>query len=349
MLRRWKWAIAYSVFLLGSVSLAREILGWLQERELSGLLSVGLLLAAAAGTGFLLHRLRTVQGRITLRTLLRLTLFLGVYLYLAVSLTVATVERVHFIQYGVLGILCVHAVDARHGRARRIIYAITAGFLVGFVDEIIQGLVELRYYDDHDVILNLCSVGLPVLGLFWLPLSKAGRPGALPRRGYQGRAEAGTDAAGPPADPDWFPRPGEKPEGRFRLRRGLRFADLAVLAVAVAVPLGMQWINRAQWDLSLLAGIWERENLCGMRERLEIRKEGVMRWQDAQGNEGEALYDIGGNRLDGPCLHVRVLSGQGEGLCAWRQGMRRTHYFEVNEDRLVFKKRLPRIFTRVHP
>ena len=350
LLARWRWVIAYSAFLLGSVSLTREVIGWLQDRELTGLLGIGLLLVAAAGAGFLLYRMRGPQGRVALPALLRLALFLSLYGYLAVALTVVTVERIHFVEYGILGLLCFQAADWRHGQARRVVYAITAAFFVGFVDEVIQGLVELRYYDEHDVILNLCAVGLPVLGLLWLPWKRGDRATVLPAGAGEG------DAGGLPGG---FPSPTPLPAPLAEQRAGpatlsgrtavLRLPDLLVPAVAAGVALCMLWIPRVQWDLTELPGLWERDNTCGVHEWMEIRDDRVIRWWDADGNQAEARYEVGGNRLDGPLLVLRVVAGEGKGLCVWQKGMGRNHYFEVDGDRLVFKKRVTRSFTRVKP
>ena len=74
--------------------------------------------------------------------------------YLSLSLDV-WVERIHFIEYGVLGLLISRAVNVRtlHG----IIYTGCLVTLIGAVDEIIQWFLPNRVGDMRDVFMN--SVG----------------------------------------------------------------------------------------------------------------------------------------------------------------------------------------------
>jgi hypothetical protein len=127
--------------------------------------------------------------------------------------------------------------------------------------------------------------------------------------------------------------------------------DALALMLIVAILAAMKWINAVHWDLTLLPGIWERENPCGVHERVELRPGGTVHWEDALGDQAEGRYSVRGNRLDGPLLLLRVTASQGDGKgpCVWFKGMRRNHYFEVSEDRLVYKKRRLHVFTRVPP
>ena len=74
--------------------------------------------------------------------------------YLSLSLDV-WVERIHFIEYAVLGLLISRAVNVRtwHG----IIFTCCLIILIGVVDEIIQWFLPNRVGDMRDVFMN--SVG----------------------------------------------------------------------------------------------------------------------------------------------------------------------------------------------
>ena len=74
--------------------------------------------------------------------------------YLSLSLDV-WVERIHFIEYAVLGLLISRAVDVR--TLRGIIYTGCLITLIGAVDEIIQWFLPNRFGDMRDVFMN--SVG----------------------------------------------------------------------------------------------------------------------------------------------------------------------------------------------
>jgi len=63
-------------------------------------------------------------------------------------------ETVHFLEYGLLGVLLYRALRARIPDATVFVAAALAGIFVGSVDEIIQWLVPDRYWDYRDILLN---------------------------------------------------------------------------------------------------------------------------------------------------------------------------------------------------
>ena len=63
-------------------------------------------------------------------------------------------EAVHFLEYGVLGVLLYRALRTRIPDATVFFAAAVVGILVGTVDEVIQWLVPLRYWDYRDILLN---------------------------------------------------------------------------------------------------------------------------------------------------------------------------------------------------
>lgn len=63
-------------------------------------------------------------------------------------------EAVHFLEYGVLGVLLYRALRTRIPDATVYIAAALAGIFVGTIDEIIQWLVPDRYWDYRDILLN---------------------------------------------------------------------------------------------------------------------------------------------------------------------------------------------------
>ena len=63
-------------------------------------------------------------------------------------------EKIHFFEYGVLGFLIYRAliVDVRGFRVY--IFTLILGFMLGWIDEIIQRMLPNRYYEFRDVMMN---------------------------------------------------------------------------------------------------------------------------------------------------------------------------------------------------
>jgi hypothetical protein len=86
-------------------------------------------------------------------------------------------EAVHFVQYGILGILLFRALSHRvHDPAIYLAAAIMGG-IIGMVDEIIQWLTPERYWGLKDIWLNLFAVILVQIAIAW-----GIRPGFLGRK-----------------------------------------------------------------------------------------------------------------------------------------------------------------------
>jgi hypothetical protein len=235
------------------------------------------------------------------------------------------VDRIHFVEYGILGLLCFRAVSPRNGTLRRVGRTMVAVFTIGFLDEVIQGFLPIRYYVLQDLVIDILAGFLPLFGLLWLPLSRT-----------------------EPQKPDksiLF----EERSVRERPSRRLQPADAGMLLWAVFLVLGAVWIGRVAWDLEPLFGQWERKNRCQRIERIEVRRSGTILWEDEAGGRAEGHYRVSGNRLDGPLLEIRVLWGQGTDPCSWRTAEGRARYFDVDAQRLVFKKEREFPFSRISP
>jgi len=84
----------------------------------------------------------------------------GLYIYFTLKLWKAPEEAVHFLEYGLLGFFLFKAL-IYHIRDKSIY--VTATFFalfVGTIDEILQWMIPLRYWDFRDVGLNCLSGGL---------------------------------------------------------------------------------------------------------------------------------------------------------------------------------------------
>ena len=72
-------------------------------------------------------------------------------------------ERIHFIEYGILGCLVWWALGKRKLR-----WAIALGYIliISVLDEVIQGILPNRYYDTRDLVMNAVGgcIGLVIAG-----------------------------------------------------------------------------------------------------------------------------------------------------------------------------------------
>jgi len=83
-------------------------------------------------------------------------------------------EAVHFLEYGVLGVLLYRTFEDRVPDPTVYVAATLTGLLVGTVDEFIQWLVPGRYWDFRDIILNAGAVALLQIAI-WRLLKRPSR------------------------------------------------------------------------------------------------------------------------------------------------------------------------------
>lgn len=171
--RRWRFLVAATVWwaaVLAFVPLARPIveglrgMGWLETsvRSTFFVLSVAL---AWAWLGW--RRRRGLSWSAAL-------LWLGGCVALAAlaQMLPRAEERIHLIQYGVLGMLLWEAWPGRW--PARVAGALAVGSLAGWLDEVLQWFVPERVYDLRDFGLNALAVGLGVgLGAWRTWLARA--------------------------------------------------------------------------------------------------------------------------------------------------------------------------------
>ena len=150
--RLWVLIIIYILFIYVSlpffpafISVLRKII----SKELLNLLSLALSISF-----FLLLSVWIYNKKYKAKQFLFIISPLLLLTYLSLSLDV-WVERIHFIEYAVLGLLISHAVDVR--TLPRMICTGCLITLIGAVDEIIQWYLPSRVGDMRDVFMN--SVG----------------------------------------------------------------------------------------------------------------------------------------------------------------------------------------------
>jgi hypothetical protein len=161
--RAWWAAFAWGALILVSVPLARA----LQDRVVDCVgrqayllaVMVGLALAVLWGAVSLRRRL----GRLLWRRLPWLLLSGGACAAWAWQLRHAPEEALHFLEYGVLGLLLYRAL--RHGMDDWAVFpaAMLVGTAFGVLDELVQWFVPGRFWDLRDVLVNAGAIGLGLL------------------------------------------------------------------------------------------------------------------------------------------------------------------------------------------
>ena len=150
--RLWLLIIVYVLFIYVSLPFFPAFISTLRgfiSKELLNLLSLVLSISF-----FLLLSVWIYNKKYKLKQFLLIISPLLLLTYLSLSLDV-WVERIHFIEYAVLGLLISRAIDVR--TLHRIIYTGCLVTLIGAIDEIIQWFLPNRVGDMRDVFMN--SVG----------------------------------------------------------------------------------------------------------------------------------------------------------------------------------------------
>lgn len=162
--------VGFTLLILASAPVARPLQEWLRGhlgKEGMMILLGGMFLGAALAGGFLIN----------VRKLPRRNLILGSLLFLiglAGSLALKIPEeRIHLLEYGLLGILAPASLGGKNGGG---IYlrALLFIFLVGLLDEGFQWLLPDRVGDWRDVGFNTLG-GVWGIALYWALCSGSGR------------------------------------------------------------------------------------------------------------------------------------------------------------------------------
>ncbi|HIE11414.1 MAG TPA: VanZ family protein [Kiritimatiellae bacterium] len=114
--------------------------------------------------GMLLVAVRSSWGRLRPRHAWIAVVGL-VYYRLASGLRLSPEEAIHFLEYGVLGVLLVLAFGRTHPNRAAYAAALLAGTVLGTFDEILQWLAPRRFWDLRDIAMNAVGVALGVAAL----------------------------------------------------------------------------------------------------------------------------------------------------------------------------------------
>lgn len=114
--------------------------------------------------GMLLAAVKASRGRLMPRHVWIMVIGL-VYYRLAAQMRLSPEEAVHFLEYGILGVLLVSAFGRTHANRAAYAAAVLAGAAIGTFDEILQWLTPRRFWDLRDIGMNATGVALGVAAL----------------------------------------------------------------------------------------------------------------------------------------------------------------------------------------
>jgi hypothetical protein len=155
----WIIAISYIALIYATLGVVRVPLGYLRSH---GMLRYTIDILFLLCTAFSLRELLTNHPKKIWRLLIFAAL-LGAYYFIAKSIRLPE-EQLHFFEYGLVGIFSLRALR-HHSIAPRFLFLSAWLFssVVGWCDELLQGVTPNRHYDPRDIGFNIVASGLGLL------------------------------------------------------------------------------------------------------------------------------------------------------------------------------------------
>lgn len=161
----WGAVFLWVLFIYGSIPLARSLQELVSASGGSHLflwVTFTALVLAAIGLARAAWR---GQLSLTFPAVLCSCMVFGLYAWLTWSLRRNPEESFHFVQYGVLSLLLLRALQIRLAGWPLFFAVAMTGIAFGIIDELIQWLVPLRYFDYRDIGLNTLGVLLALVAI----------------------------------------------------------------------------------------------------------------------------------------------------------------------------------------
>jgi len=162
---RWAWgrAILFTLILLAGAPWAAILSGWLRGHHLLRIV------VGAASALLILYLIIDLRWRLRIvdwRAYAFLSVIGGAALLLAQGVT-SVEEKIHFLEFTLLAFFFFKAVKFSQKGARLYGISLLLTTLVGWIDEIWQGILPQRVYDVRDVFFNACG-GMIGVGVGWV-------------------------------------------------------------------------------------------------------------------------------------------------------------------------------------
>jgi hypothetical protein len=161
--RLWLFIAVYVIFIYLTLPIMRPVLNFLYEALGKEALSIGVNgLLALAIVSFSIYVYKSGFRMYPRLALIFLIMLAGGVVAMGLDIPE---ERVHFLEYGVLGLLVLKATGV--GSIRFVLYSVILVSLIGAVEELIQWSLPNRVGDMRDVLMNVFGGSLGI-GVGWL-------------------------------------------------------------------------------------------------------------------------------------------------------------------------------------
>lgn len=153
--RRWAWGLVFSwtLVIYLTLAVARDIWEYFQDIFGAPTLSIATIIAFAVSGVLILLYVALYEKQRRLSAYIALVVIAGIYAFFLTEVK-SPVERVHFLEYGVLGLLVYRAISTDVKNRYVYLWSALVVFGFGFIDEVIQGILPKRYYDVRDIMMN---------------------------------------------------------------------------------------------------------------------------------------------------------------------------------------------------
>ena len=164
-MRDWLPVVAWTLFIYGTIPLARAVQEWVTEHWTRALFSRVVYASVAIGALAAIHHFRRRARPVARREWIMLGGLAAIFAWGTWQLRGNAEEAMHLPQYGVLSLLLYRAWCRRYGDRAAFACAALLGAFLGIFDEIIQWAVPRRQFEFRDIIINVLSVLLIQAGL----------------------------------------------------------------------------------------------------------------------------------------------------------------------------------------
>ena len=162
-MRDWAFLALAVIVLLSTLGLVRKGVSMIRDAGADWVLRQGVIFSlVAVGLGILIWLIFVARVK-QVRTYASLFALGFAYALILWKLSTIPVERVHLLEYGLIGILAHRAVGHHAAEPGRTLLAVLVCLNIGLVDELVQGLLPSRFYDTKDVLTNAAAGLLGVL------------------------------------------------------------------------------------------------------------------------------------------------------------------------------------------
>ena len=311
----WLPVAAYVCAIYLTVPFVRPLTRWLRSYGLGWIFTGGIPALGVLTCALLLWRILSSNRPGRIRSVASLAAIAALYAFFMKTLATFPVERFHLIEYGLLGYMAGKrlSVPGRESSRGAWLAGAAVAAAAGFVDEVIQGFIPERYYDNRDVLVNMVS---GVMGFWILRIVDPGR---------------------------------DREEARPSLSTVRLQPPVAAGAALAAVAVGMALVSRAPLDPSALAGAWDRVNEKGVCECYLFDGRGWMEWADGEGNRASGTYAVAGNRMDGPMLKLSIEQSCPPDGSGWQAGKEWNAYLRVSGHSWHFRRNVAVPFFKASP